>query len=70
MTTSAIPAVRSRSLAALRWLAEEQYCSLAGAHALSFGRPRKAVLRIAIEHAAVDVMQARRARPHARARPG
>ena len=45
------------SLAALRWLAVDNYCPLSGPDALSFGRPRKSVLRVAIEQSAVDVMQ-------------
>lgn len=45
------------SLAALRWLAVDNYCAISGPDALSLGRPRKSVLRVAIEQSAVDVMQ-------------
>lgn len=50
-------AAAADSLAALRWMCEEECCPLVGQGSLSLGKPPKSVLRVAIESQAVDVMQ-------------
>ena len=50
-------AAAANSVATLQWLAEAMQCPMDGPDALTVGKPPKPVLRVAIEHAAIDVLQ-------------
>jgi len=47
----------SGSLPLLRWLLEEFSCPVAGAFGLTAGDPPKSVLRVAVEHAATEILE-------------
>lgn len=50
-------AVASGSLPLVKWLVLERHCPIDGPNATSAAVPSKTVLRVAIEHAAVDILQ-------------